>query len=86
MAPESDHQVDGRGYATEAGGLALEVGFGEYGLQSVVGRAQADNAASLAVLRKLGMSPQQEFREGGCRWLQFVVTGERWAARRGRPE
>lgn len=60
----------GRGYATEAAQAALELGFGHFGLSKVVGRARGDNAASHAVLRKLGMQPAFAFAEDGHTWVQ----------------
>jgi RimJ/RimL family protein N-acetyltransferase len=48
-----DHQ--GRGYATEAGRVLLDVAFRELGLHRVIGRVEARNVASARVLEKLGM-------------------------------
>ena len=51
-----DRSAWGRGYATEAGAEALRWAFGELGLARVVAIIDPDNAASLAVARKLGMT------------------------------
>jgi len=48
-----DHQ--GRGYATEAAAAMLALAFGPYGLHRVHGRLEPRNAASAAVLARLGM-------------------------------
>ena len=48
-----EHQ--GRGYATEAAGALLELGFETFGLHRIVGRLEARNTASARVLEKLGM-------------------------------
>lgn len=45
----------GQGYATEAGGACLELGFGHFGLDTIVGRVAQENLASVRVLEKLGM-------------------------------
>ncbi|MCW5900271.1 MAG: GNAT family N-acetyltransferase [Flavobacteriales bacterium] len=45
----------GRGYATEAAQASLELGFGQFGLETIVGRVAQGNIASIRVLEKLGM-------------------------------
>ena len=45
----------GRGYATEAARALLEIAFRGLSLHRVVGRLEARNAASAAVLERLGM-------------------------------
>src|SRR3954452_12235253 len=44
----------GRGYATEAAGAMLRLGFEELGLRRITARIDAENPASAAVLRRLG--------------------------------
>lgn len=53
----------GRGYATEAGRAWLDHGFGTLGLGEIVAFTEAGNAASLAVMRRLGMrrDPSRDF-------------------------
>lgn len=46
----------GQGYATEAGKACLEVGFGHFALETIIGRVARENIASIRVLEKLGMS------------------------------
>jgi ribosomal-protein-alanine N-acetyltransferase len=48
-------QAWGHGFATEAGSQALRVGFGEFGLDEIVTFTATDNAASRAVMGRLGM-------------------------------
>lgn len=64
----------GQGYATEAARAALALGFGRFGLAKMVGRARNDNAASHAVLRKLGMQPGFDFLEAGHAWVQYELS------------
>ena len=45
----------GQGFATEAGRQALAVGFGEHRLAEIVSFTATGNAASRAVMRRLGM-------------------------------
>ena len=45
----------GHGYATEAGRAALDLAFGELGLERVIAVAHTRNAASIRVMEKLGM-------------------------------
>lgn len=46
----------GKGYATETAKACLEYGFKELGLERIIGRAAHENKASIAVLKKIGMS------------------------------
>lgn len=46
----------GKGYATEAGRACLDYGFEQLQLTCIVGRAAAENLASIQVLKKLGMT------------------------------
>lgn len=46
----------GRGYATEAGRGALSLAFGACGLAEVLAVVYPDNAKSIAVCRRLGMT------------------------------
>lgn len=63
----------GQGYATEAGFVALRIGFSTYGLEKIVGRAMKTNTASLRVLEKLGMTFEKEFEEDGAHWIQMKI-------------
>lgn len=54
-----DHQ--GKGYATEGAREMLRLGFDTLGLHRIVGRLDARNTASAAVLRKLGMRHEAHF-------------------------
>lgn len=46
----------GKGYATEAALACLEIGFKQYKIDSIIGRADQKNKASVKVLEKLGMT------------------------------
>jgi RimJ/RimL family protein N-acetyltransferase len=46
----------GRGLATEGARAALRAGFDELGLQEIISIVDPENAASMAVTRKLGMT------------------------------
>ena len=50
---ETEHR--GRGYATEAAQALIEFGFGSWKLRRMVATTEHDNAASIAVIRRLGM-------------------------------
>ena len=47
----------GHGYATEAARAVLEYGLGPLGLPEVLAEVDEGNAASVAVVRRLGMTP-----------------------------
>ena len=51
-----DKNFWGRGYATEASARYLQYGFGELKLDKIVAVARSENAASLRVMERLGMT------------------------------
>jgi RimJ/RimL family protein N-acetyltransferase len=79
----------GRGYATEAAGALLRLGFARYGLHRIVGRIDARNTRSAGVLERLGMRReahflQNEFIKG--EWTDEVVYAmleDEWRSRAG---
>ena len=56
-----EHQ--GRGYASEGMRELLRIGFEEAGLHRIVGRCDALNRASAALMERLGMRREAHFRE-----------------------
>ncbi len=46
----------GKGYATEAAEACLELGFSQFGMKSIVGRAMPANSASVRILEKIGLT------------------------------
>jgi RimJ/RimL family protein N-acetyltransferase len=77
----------GRGYATEAGGAMLSLAFDGLDLHRVVGRIDARNGASAAVLTKLGMRQEAHLRENEFfkgEWsdeIDFAILADEWRAR-----
>jgi RimJ/RimL family protein N-acetyltransferase len=64
-------QHRGNGYATEAATAVIEFGFGEMNLARVVATTTYDNEASMAVMRRLGMTiASNPLPEPG--WFQVV--------------
>ncbi|GAA1943756.1 GNAT family protein [Amycolatopsis minnesotensis] len=78
----------GRGYATEAARELLRLGFEGLGLHRVIGRCDARNTASAAVLGKLGLRQEARLRENEIvkgAWvdeLVFAILDREWRARR----
>ena len=68
-----DSEVWGRGLATEGGAAALRAAFGPLGLRRVIALALPGNAASLAVMRKLGMRPEGEVQVFGVRAVRCAA-------------
>ena len=68
-----DSAVWGRGLATEGGAAALRAAFGALGLRRVIALARPENAASLAVMRKLGMRREAELRVFGVRAVRCAA-------------
>lgn len=50
-----------KGFATEASKASLAIGFEQYGLDLIVGRTMRENAASIKVLEKTGMTYWKDF-------------------------
>jgi RimJ/RimL family protein N-acetyltransferase len=77
-----DHQ--GHGYATEATALLLRLGFDELGLHRIAGRLDGRNAASAAVLERLGMRREAHLRENEFvkgEWvdeLVYAILADEW--------
>lgn len=84
-----DPEHHGNGYATEAGAALLSLGFDGLGLHRIVGRVDARNTASVAVLRRLGMRQEAHLHENEWfkgEWtdeLDFAVLETEWRAARG---
>jgi RimJ/RimL family protein N-acetyltransferase len=57
------HSDWGRGYATDAAQALITFGFGELGLHRISAAAGPDNAASLAVIKRLGMTYEGRIRD-----------------------
>jgi RimJ/RimL family protein N-acetyltransferase len=80
--------LGGRGYATEAAGAMLRLGFEGLGLHRIVARIDEDNEPSVRLARRLGMRQEarlihNEFFKG--RWsneLDFAMLADEWFARR----
>lgn len=81
-----DHH--GKGFATEAAQVMLDLGFGEFGLHRIVGRLDARNTASAKVLERLGLRLEAHFRENELfkgEWgdeLVYAMLASEWRERR----
>lgn len=81
-----DHQ--GHGYATEAAREMLRLGFEQLGLHRIVGRLEARNSASAAVLKRLGMRLEGHLHENEWvkgEWqseLVYAMLETEWASLR----
>jgi RimJ/RimL family protein N-acetyltransferase len=82
-------EFTGRGYATEAGHALLALAFDGLGLHRVVGRIDARNAASAAVLRRLGMRQEavlvenEWFKGEWTTEIDFAILADEWRAGSG---
>ena len=68
----------GKGYATEMGAAALRFGFESRGLPAIFAITLPDNAASQAVMRRLGMSWRRNvlYKDVEVVWLE--IEAEQW--------
>ena len=77
-------EYSGRGYATEAGRALLTLAFDGLDLHRVVGRIDARNAASAAVLRRLGMRQEavlvenEWFKGEWTTEIDFAILADEW--------
>lgn len=62
-----------KGYATESAKACLKFGFEKLKLKSIVGRAMAENIASIKVLEKLGLKYEKEFNFDEHKGLIYSV-------------
>ena len=78
----------GRGYASAAAARLLDLAFDEDALHRVVGRTDANNAASADLMRRLGMRQEAHFVQNEIfkgAWgdeLVFAILADEWRARR----
>ncbi|MBV9817713.1 MAG: GNAT family N-acetyltransferase [Solirubrobacterales bacterium] len=63
----------GHGYATEAAGLAMRWAWSTLGLPRLISLIDPDNLASVAVARRIGMSPAGEAEICGHRVVVYAV-------------
>jgi RimJ/RimL family protein N-acetyltransferase len=79
--------VGGRGYATEAANLMLQLGFEELGLHRIVARIDERNEASVRLARRLGMRQEARlvsnelFKGEWSNELDFAMLADEWYAR-----
>lgn len=84
-----DPAYGGRGYATEATALMVEMAFSVLGAHRVSGRLDARNTASARVLERLGMRREGHFVENEYvkgEWtdeLVYAVREDEWRSQRG---
>lgn len=83
-----DPAHQGNGYATEAAGALLRLGFEGLGLHRIVARMDARNPASAAVARRLGMRQEAHlvqnewFKDEWTDELIFAILADEWRAAR----
>jgi RimJ/RimL family protein N-acetyltransferase len=82
-----DPEHQGHGYAFEGVRELLRIGFEEAGLHRIVGRCDAENEASAALMERLGMRREAHFRENEFikgAWsdeLVYAMLASEWSAR-----
>jgi len=68
----------GNGYATEASRVLLEHAFGTVGQSRVIAQTLAENAASRAVMERLGMRYARTYQSEGETEVEYEMTREGW--------
>jgi len=75
-----------KGYASEAAGRMLKLGFEEAGFHRIIGICDAENVASRATLSKIGMREEAHHRSASFikgEWRDdntFAILAEEWRA------
>lgn len=67
-----------KGYATEASQLCLVWAFALMKIPKIVGRAHANNSASIHLLEKLGFEYQSSFLVDNQEWLHYELSNEKY--------
>jgi RimJ/RimL family protein N-acetyltransferase len=79
-------QARGKGYAAEAAGAVLDLGFGELGLHRIEARLDELNRASAALCARLGMRLEARhvdkwfYKDQWATELIYAVLAEEWRA------
>jgi [ribosomal protein S5]-alanine N-acetyltransferase len=63
----------GQGIATEVGRACLDVAFGPLALPRVVALSYPENAASVRVMQKIGMTPDGQIEAYGRRMVRYLA-------------
>ena len=63
-----------RGYATKAAGISLGYGFKEAGLEWIIALALPENAASIRVMEKIGMTYKKMTHVWRLDLVQYEIT------------
>lgn len=63
----------GKGYTTEALSEVIKIGFKKMKAHKIFGQCNIDNKASIAVMKKVGMTFETEFEEGGEKSARYVI-------------
>ena len=69
-------QWQGQGYATEAGRLSLEYGFGTLALEEIVGIVHVENVASQKTLEKIGLHTPRRADYFGMPSFRYALQRE----------
>jgi RimJ/RimL family protein N-acetyltransferase len=74
----------GKGYATEAGGAAMDWAFETLGLERLISLIHKDNAPSMRVAERLGESREKPIEFFGKPCFIYAISREGWLAARAR--
>lgn len=63
----------GFGYATEAGKACVELGFDQFEMKTIIGRAMPENGASVRVLEKIGLTYRENRMTDGTEEVIYII-------------
>jgi len=66
-----------KGFATESAKACLNYGFENFNLKTIIGRAMAENTASIKVLEKIGLKYEKEFNFDAHKGLVYRITNDK---------
>ena len=72
----------GKGFATEMARASLEFGFNDHRFARIVAIAKPGNAASIHVMKKLGMHFEMETSYYGIEVVQYSITADQFDSKR----
>ena len=77
------HEVWGKGYATEAARAAVRYGFETMELPAITGLVHPENAGSIRVLEKAGLTLVDQIHLWDIDLLRYRIHAEDWQPERG---
>ncbi len=66
----------GKGYTTEVLSEVIKIGFEKLHAKKIFGQCNVENSASIAVMKKVGMTFETQFEEDGNISIRYIIVDE----------